>query len=117
MVIGAVVVVQGIGSPETLSQTYDAVFHYNAIAYIVDSGNASSLTLNSLGTPGTPGSFYPSAWHDFASLLVLTTGASAPVRGQRADRRARRRGVAAELHGPDPAAGRPFDAGHPGPPA
>jgi len=79
VVIGAVVVVQGIGSPETLSQTYDAVFHYNAIAYIVDSGNASSLTLNSLGTPGTPGSFYPSAWHDFASLLVLTTGASAPV--------------------------------------
>lgn len=79
VVVGAVVVVKGMGTPETLAQTYDSVFHYNAVAYILDSGNASSLVLNTLGTPGVPGSFYPGAWHDFAALLALTTGASVPA--------------------------------------
>lgn len=79
VVLGSIAVVVGMGSPAALSETFDAVFHYNAVAYILDSHQASSLTLTTLGTPGTPTGFYPGAWHDLASLVVLTTGTSIPV--------------------------------------
>jgi hypothetical protein len=79
ILFGAVVVALGMRRPEELSQTFDAVFHYSAVAYILDSHNASSLTLGALGNPLTPAGFYPGAWHDFASLAVLSTGASVPV--------------------------------------
>lgn len=79
VLLGAVVVALGMGRPEELSQTFDAVFHYSAVAYILDSHNASSLTLGALGNPNTPAGFYPGAWHDFATLSVLSTGTSVPV--------------------------------------
>ncbi|HVW39773.1 MAG TPA: DUF6541 family protein [Amycolatopsis sp.] len=85
VLLGAVVIALGLRRPEQLSQTFDAVFHYNAIAYILDSGNASSLTMNGLGAPdvaqsvsGVLGLFYPAAWHDITSLVVLTTGTGIP---------------------------------------
>ena len=77
-VFGAITIVRGIGSPENLSQTYDALFHYNAIALIMDVHNASSLSISSFGLEGA-GSFYPAAWHDLASLVVMTTGTTIPV--------------------------------------
>lgn len=79
VVLGLTTVVQSLGAPDALSQTYDAVFHYNALAYIADSHNASPLTLSSLGTPDVTGGFYPAAWHDLASLVMLSVGASIPV--------------------------------------
>jgi hypothetical protein len=78
LLIGALTVVRGMGSPERLAQAYDAIFHYNALAYIEDSHNASSLTLAALGNPGMAG-FYPAAWHDMASMVLMTTSASIPV--------------------------------------
>ncbi|AHH93537.1 DUF6541 family protein [Kutzneria albida] len=79
LVIGSVILVKGMGRPEELAQTFDTVFHYNAVGYILDSGNASSLTLGTLGLPGLGGSFYPGAWHDLVSLAVLSTGAGIPA--------------------------------------
>jgi hypothetical protein len=79
LVLGAVAVVRSISSPEALSQTYDALFHYNALAYIQDSHDASSLTFSTLGNPDVPGAFYPAAWHDLGSLLMMSTGTSIPV--------------------------------------
>ncbi|MFC0546533.1 DUF6541 family protein [Kutzneria chonburiensis] len=79
VLLGAVIVAMGMGRPEELSQTFDAVFHYSAVAYILDSHNASSLTLGALGNPSTPAGFYPGGWHDFVSLSVLSTGSSVPV--------------------------------------
>jgi hypothetical protein len=49
------------------------------LAYIADSGQASSLGIGSLGNPGMPGIFYPAGWHDLGSLLMASTGASVPV--------------------------------------
>ncbi|THG30844.1 DUF6541 family protein [Naasia lichenicola] len=62
------------------SQTYDGVFHLNAVSYILDSGNGSSFDLYRMTHPG-PGSveFYPAAWHDLVALVVLLSGASIPV--------------------------------------
>lgn len=77
-VLGAVIVARGVRSPANLSQTYDAVFHYNAIRWIVESGNASSLAVGGIG-PRHSGAFYPAAWHDLASLIVLSSGGSVAV--------------------------------------
>ncbi len=65
-----------IGSPENVSQTNDAVFHLNALRYILDTGSASSLDLS--GMLGAS-SFYPAAWHAPASLVALSTGADLVV--------------------------------------
>ncbi|WP_343317986.1 DUF6541 family protein [Arthrobacter sp. TMP15] len=65
-------------SPENISQTYDNVFHLNAVRFIIDTGNGSSLHLASLDPSGT-GSFYPAVWHDLVALVSQLSGASIPV--------------------------------------
>lgn len=79
VLLGIVGFVRGIAHPDALSQTYDAVLHYNAVASILDTHMASSLTIGNLDIPGAPGSFYPAAWHDLTSLLVMSGGFSIPV--------------------------------------
>lgn len=64
-----------IGAPEHISQTFDNIFHLNAIRFIEDTGQASSLTLAAM----TGGSFYPAGWHAFISLVAQTSMASVPV--------------------------------------
>jgi hypothetical protein len=63
------------GAPEAFSQTFDNVFHLNAIRYILDTGSGSALAVGAM----TGGGFYPTAWHDVASLTVQLTGLPIPV--------------------------------------
>ncbi len=72
--VGWYVLVRGMGQPDQLSQTYDAIFHYSALAHILDSGNASSMAMGTLGNVATPTTFYPAGWHGLTSLVVLSTG-------------------------------------------
>lgn len=65
-------------NPENISQTYDNVFHLNAIRFIMDSGNGSSLYLGNL-TQASSFSFYPAAWHDLVALVAQASGSSIPV--------------------------------------
>lgn len=65
-----------IGSPENISQTYDNIFHLNAVRYVLDSGSGSSLTLGGLHSNGANPSSYPAAWHDLVSLVVQVSGVS-----------------------------------------
>ncbi len=67
------------GSPEGFSQTFDNIFHLNAVRYILDTGQASSLTMSSMTSGDAPPYFYPAAWHDLASLLIQITGAPVTV--------------------------------------
>lgn len=67
--------VAAFGRPEAFSQTFDNVFHLNAVRYILDTGSASSITVSAM----TGGGFYPAAWHDLVALLAATTGAAIPV--------------------------------------
>lgn len=62
------------GQPDSISQTFDNVFHLNAIRYILETGKASSLTVSTMTSGDGPPPFYPAAWHDMASLLVQMTG-------------------------------------------
>ncbi|MBC3762890.1 DUF6541 family protein [Quadrisphaera oryzae] len=65
--------------PTAVSESYDAVFHLNAVRWVVDTGDGSSLHLGRLTHPGAATSFYPAAWHDVVSLAAMTTGAGVDV--------------------------------------
>ncbi|WP_164198874.1 DUF6541 family protein [[Micrococcus luteus] ATCC 49442] len=70
---------QVIGSPENFAQRFDNVFHLNAIQYINQTGNASSLTLgNMVGAEGGS-ALYPSAWHSIAALIAQVSGSSVVI--------------------------------------
>ncbi|RAX43810.1 hypothetical protein DQ354_18800 [Arthrobacter sp. AQ5-06] len=67
--------VAAFGRPEGFSQTFDNVFHLNAVRYILDTGSGSSITVSSM----TGGGFYPAAWHDLVALVASITGSEIPV--------------------------------------
>ncbi|MGL4257782.1 MAG: DUF6541 family protein, partial [Microbacterium sp.] len=68
-----------VGSPDSISQTFDNVFHLNAVRYALDTGSASSLTIGRMTSPSGGLAFYPAAWHALAALAVQLSGASIPV--------------------------------------
>jgi hypothetical protein len=78
-VIGGVTFLSGVTRPDAISQSWDSVFHYNAVRYIEQTGKASPLTIASIGQPGSKTGFYPDAWHVMAALVAELTGASVPV--------------------------------------
>ncbi|MDK7742678.1 DUF6541 family protein [Helcobacillus massiliensis] len=66
-----------MGTPVEISQTYDNIFHMNAIRWIENTGSASAWNVGSLTIKDHPPSYYPSAWHQLASLPVIMF--SAPI--------------------------------------
>lgn len=65
-----------IGAPENFSQSFDNVFHLNAVRYVLETGSASPLTLGGM-TSSTGGLwFYPSGWHAIVSLVAQTASVS-----------------------------------------
>lgn len=78
LIVGVITTKLSITDADNYSATFDAVFHYHALSYIQDSGNGSSLTVSSLGTPDVKAAFYPAAWHDLTAILQNLTGASIP---------------------------------------
>lgn len=64
--------VQVIGTPGSISQTYDAVFHLNSVRFALDTGQASSLTVGAM----TGGGFYPAGWNAVAAYVASTTGST-----------------------------------------
>ncbi|UJP11487.1 hypothetical protein L2X99_08310 [Microbacterium sp. KUDC0406] len=65
-----------IHDPAGISQTNDDVFHLNAVRYILETADASSLHVNAV-IGGH--SFYPAAWHGVVSLIVMMSGTTIPV--------------------------------------
>jgi len=78
-VVLAVQVSMVIGAPEAISQTFDNVFHLNAIRYVTDTGIVSPLELGRMTSPNGGVGFYPSAWHAFAALIVQLSGVGVAV--------------------------------------
>lgn len=75
----AVPAVASLGTLDSVSQTYDGVFHLNATAYVLDTGDASSFHLYRVTHPGDDVEFYPAAWHALTALVSMLTGAGIPV--------------------------------------
>ncbi len=63
-----------IGNPENIAQRFDNVFHLNAVRFIMETGNASTLSLGAVTDSTGRGAIYPAAWHSFAALLAEVTG-------------------------------------------
>ncbi|MHA7241050.1 DUF6541 family protein [Arthrobacter sp. TMS1-12-1] len=70
---------QLIAGPEEFAQRFDNIFHLNAVRYILDTGDASTLTLASLTGNTGASAAYPAAWHSFAALVSQLSGASVPL--------------------------------------
>lgn len=81
LVVGGGVIIYRLArifeNPSFVSQTADNVFHLNAVRYVLDTGNASSLVLGA-ASGGTP-SFYPGAWHGLAALVADISGSPIPA--------------------------------------
>ncbi|WP_400994031.1 DUF6541 family protein [Agromyces sp. GXQ0307] len=71
-------VMPAIGAPDHPSQSYDTVFHLNAVQWVLDTGNASPTAMT-MTTPGRGSGFYPTTWHALVALLVQTSGVSVTV--------------------------------------
>ncbi|MGP9681514.1 DUF6541 family protein [Brachybacterium sp. AOP3-A1-3] len=63
-----------MGSVGALSQTYDNVFHLNAIRHILRAGDGSAWVVG--GMTALPGEavYYPALWHQAVSLAVQLSG-------------------------------------------
>lgn len=84
--VGAVAVLIGrritqlVGAPDNISQRYDNIFHLNAVRYVLDTENASSLDLGRMGgNGGGRASIYPAVWHSLSALVSQVTGAEIAV--------------------------------------
>jgi hypothetical protein len=73
--IGALPIAWGFQRLDRPPQTFDAVFHLNAVRYIQETGRASSLLLGTMNNPGRSHSFYPAGWHVIAGTVVDLIGA------------------------------------------
>lgn len=60
------------GAPDTISQTFDDIYHLNAVRYVLDTG---LIAPTKQIIPG----FYPSLWHAYAATVAQLSGASIPT--------------------------------------
>lgn len=58
---------------ESFPQRFDVLFHLNAVRYILDTGNASALSLGTMISPDKSFAFYPSLWHSLGALAAGAT--------------------------------------------
>lgn len=71
--LAALAMKRGMGVPDAPAQTWDAVFHLNALRFVLDTENASSLHVGLLAYPLRDASLYPAGWHAVTSLAVTDT--------------------------------------------
>ncbi|WDF32398.1 hypothetical protein PTW37_11015 [Arthrobacter agilis] len=65
--------------PGNIAQRYDNVYHLNAVRWVLEQGDASTLTLGRLLNPDAEFALYPAAWHGLAALIAGAAGQPVPV--------------------------------------
>lgn len=58
--------------PDEISQTFDNIYHLNAVRYVLDTGTIAPTQQLIAG-------FYPSLWHALTATVAMLSGASIPV--------------------------------------
>lgn len=66
-----------LGAPTNVSQTYDGIFHLNAVRWVLDTGDASPANVADMNSDTS--SFYPAGFHGLAGLATRLSGAEVPV--------------------------------------
>lgn len=83
VVVGAIVIgfwlIRGFGHPTWFSQTFDNVFHQNAVQYVLDHGDVSPFHILAMTAGDGPVEFYPSIWHAVTSLAAGVSNAAPAV--------------------------------------
>jgi hypothetical protein len=72
VVLAAVPFVRGMGGPGAILQWWDAMYHYSAMRFVLETQNASMLHVGGVALPGATSSYYPSGWHQLATLTSLS---------------------------------------------
>ncbi|WP_035758025.1 DUF6541 family protein [Granulicoccus phenolivorans] len=67
-------IVRVIGSPTAIAQDFDSIFHLNVVRWILDTGDGSTFTVESMISGPNPPQPYPAAWHDLVALVAQLTG-------------------------------------------
>jgi hypothetical protein len=78
-VVLAVRLLQIVQAPENVSQSFDNIFHLNAVRWVLTEADGSSLRVGYMTSPDGSLPFYPAGWHDLVSLVVQLSGSSIPV--------------------------------------
>jgi hypothetical protein len=63
-----------MGSVDAVSQSYDNVFHLNAVRHILRLGDGSAWVVGGMTTLPGEETFYPALWHQSVSLVVQLSG-------------------------------------------
>lgn len=66
-----------VAAPENISQTFDNVFHLNAVRFILDTADASPFSVGRM--TGDAVWFYPAAWHGVVAMVSQLSGAAIPI--------------------------------------
>lgn len=77
---GAVLAVRlsrALNDPENVSQTYDSIFHLNAVRWIIDTGDASPASVADMNS--NTSTFYPAGFHGLAALVMRLGAVDLPV--------------------------------------
>ncbi|MGN7249519.1 MULTISPECIES: DUF6541 family protein [unclassified Arthrobacter] len=69
--------ISGFGSPESFSESFDNIYHLNAVRHIAETQNGSTLTLGNLTDASQ--ALYPAAMHDAMALVVMLGAPSVMV--------------------------------------
>lgn len=78
LILIAVPVMQAIGAPDHVSQTWDGLYHVSAATQIVETGNSSPFRMNL--NPGADFSrYYPNVWHATVALIAESAGVTVPI--------------------------------------
>lgn len=83
---GIVPAMKAIVDPTLPPQTWDGVFHINAVRYILDTLNGSSTAIGAIANVDFYPQFYPGGWHDIVALsytsdVVVATNSAAVIFG------------------------------------
>ncbi|MFC8922704.1 DUF6541 family protein [Cellulosimicrobium sp. NPDC057127] len=68
--LAALPIKRGMIDPGMPAQTWDTPFHVNALRWILETGDGSTLHLGAVSTNPETFRFYPAGWHDVVSLVV-----------------------------------------------
>lgn len=68
-----------LGRIDQVSQTYDGIFHLNAVRYVMDRHDASAWVVGGMTLRPGQESWYPALWHQAASQVAMLTGGQLPL--------------------------------------
>ncbi|MGI8721162.1 MAG: DUF6541 family protein [Geodermatophilaceae bacterium] len=77
-VLTVVTALRGMGSLGAVHQDWDAVFHANAIQFILETGNADPSALAAVNDYESSAFYYPNSFHALTAAVGNLTGAGVP---------------------------------------